>query len=288
MSESKEVTELSHALISNFILKAKILSILFGTVLFFQICALIVVSTSTDLIGKTIPPKMVVTGPSLLAVVFVLEIIAFRYLRNKLQNGSEVKSSFIYLSTFVEVSFPCLIMFLVGNFIKNATTLSPMLIVNSPLLIILFIMIILSSLLLDSKLSLFAGAIAGVEYLAINVVFLKLDANVTPIDFGNAAVKSILLVVSGLIAGFVSKKIREAVVSSLYSKNELIHNLDLRVAEKTAEVVAQKDEIENKNVLLEEKQKEILDSIHYARRIQRTLLPSEKYIARHVHGFKKR
>jgi hypothetical protein len=32
--------------------------------------------------------------------------------------------------------------------------------------------------------------------------------------------------------------------------------------------------------MIEEKQKEILDSIHYAKRIQRTLMPSEKYIAR--------
>jgi hypothetical protein len=30
--------------------------------------------------------------------------------------------------------------------------------------------------------------------------------------------------------------------------------------------------------LVEEKQKEILDSIHYAKRIQRSLLPTEKYI----------
>lgn len=32
--------------------------------------------------------------------------------------------------------------------------------------------------------------------------------------------------------------------------------------------------------IIEEKQREILDSIHYARRIQRSLLPTEKYIAR--------
>jgi tetratricopeptide (TPR) repeat protein len=35
-----------------------------------------------------------------------------------------------------------------------------------------------------------------------------------------------------------------------------------------------------KNKVIEEKQKEILDSIHYAKRIQQSLLPPEKYIAR--------
>lgn len=39
-------------------------------------------------------------------------------------------------------------------------------------------------------------------------------------------------------------------------------------------------EISLQKSLIEEKQKEILDSIYYARRIQRSLLPNEKYIAR--------
>ncbi len=38
--------------------------------------------------------------------------------------------------------------------------------------------------------------------------------------------------------------------------------------------------LELKNRIIEEKQKEILDSIHYAKRIQESLLPSEKYIER--------
>ncbi len=49
--------------------------------------------------------------------------------------------------------------------------------------------------------------------------------------------------------------------------------LEQKVKERTAEVVAQKE-------LLEEKQKEILDSIRYAKRIQTSLLPTEKLIAR--------
>ncbi|MCC7303258.1 MAG: tetratricopeptide repeat protein [Bacteroidia bacterium] len=40
----------------------------------------------------------------------------------------------------------------------------------------------------------------------------------------------------------------------------------------------QKSEIENQKILVEEKQKEILDSIHYAKRIQNSLMPTEKYI----------
>ncbi|MBA2610514.1 MAG: tetratricopeptide repeat protein [Bacteroidetes bacterium] len=38
----------------------------------------------------------------------------------------------------------------------------------------------------------------------------------------------------------------------------------------------------HQKILIEEKQKEILDSIHYAKRIQTSLLPSEKYLEKHL------
>lgn len=50
-----------------------------------------------------------------------------------------------------------------------------------------------------------------------------------------------------------------------------------QVEKKTAEVVKQKD-------LLEEKQREILDSIHYASRIQRALLTSDNYIKNNLNA----
>lgn len=42
------------------------------------------------------------------------------------------------------------------------------------------------------------------------------------------------------------------------------------------------EEIMHQKGLIEEKQKEILDSIYYARRIQRSLLPNEKYVSKHL------
>lgn len=43
---------------------------------------------------------------------------------------------------------------------------------------------------------------------------------------------------------------------------------------------AQKEEIYRQKLLVDEKQKEIMDSIKYARRIQNSLMPTEKYISR--------
>ncbi len=48
----------------------------------------------------------------------------------------------------------------------------------------------------------------------------------------------------------------------------------------------QKHVIEHQKELVEEKQKEILDSIYYARRIQSSLMPREKYIDKHLRRLK--
>lgn len=49
----------------------------------------------------------------------------------------------------------------------------------------------------------------------------------------------------------------------------------------------QKEEVELQKDLVEEKNKEVLDSIRYAKRIQRSLLPTEKYIDRSLKRLKK-
>ncbi|MCC7301862.1 MAG: tetratricopeptide repeat protein [Bacteroidia bacterium] len=53
-------------------------------------------------------------------------------------------------------------------------------------------------------------------------------------------------------------------------------------------IAAQKGEVERQKNLVEEKQKEILDSIHYARRIQRSLLPTDSYINKSINKLRDR
>lgn len=49
----------------------------------------------------------------------------------------------------------------------------------------------------------------------------------------------------------------------------------------------QKQIIEEQKEIVEEKQREVMDSIHYARRIQQSLLPTEKYIEKNLQRLKK-
>jgi serine phosphatase RsbU (regulator of sigma subunit) len=64
----------------------------------------------------------------------------------------------------------------------------------------------------------------------------------------------------------------------LYSYRLKRENIRLEgiITERTAEVVRQKDEIYEKNIVLVHQKKEIEDSIRYAQRIQSAVLPSEK------------
>lgn len=60
-----------------------------------------------------------------------------------------------------------------------------------------------------------------------------------------------------------------------------------RVTQKQKRIIEeQKEMVEKQKLLVEEKQKEVLDSIHYAKRIQTALLPSEKYIEKNIRRLK--
>jgi len=59
------------------------------------------------------------------------------------------------------------------------------------------------------------------------------------------------------------------------SISNLVHGLEDTVRERTAEVVMQKD-------IIEEKQKEVLDSINYAKRIQYTLLANDSFLRKYL------
>jgi serine phosphatase RsbU (regulator of sigma subunit) len=53
------------------------------------------------------------------------------------------------------------------------------------------------------------------------------------------------------------------------------------VAQKQKLIIeAQKDEVDDAYRQLHEKNKQVMDSINYARRIQNSLLPTEKFISR--------
>lgn len=90
----------------------------------------------------------------------------------------------------------------------------------------------------------------------------------------------ILFVIGGLLlvilfAGFIFRSLR------ITRKQKNI------IEEQKNIVEIQKQEVELQKIIVEEHQKEIIDSIVYARRIQQSLLPTEKYIEKNLNRLRK-
>jgi serine phosphatase RsbU (regulator of sigma subunit) len=68
----------------------------------------------------------------------------------------------------------------------------------------------------------------------------------------------------------------------LFNRNKLKQKANTELGRKNTLIEKQKGEVEHQKAMVEEKQKEILDSIHYAGRIQRAVITSDSYIAAHL------
>jgi serine phosphatase RsbU (regulator of sigma subunit)/ligand-binding sensor domain-containing protein len=82
----------------------------------------------------------------------------------------------------------------------------------------------------------------------------------------------VLLICLIIISGYCIIKYRER---AFIKKQEILEN---RIQERTAEVVAKADEIRLQKDMIQEKNKELTDSIFYAQRIQQSILPDELQI----------
>lgn len=80
----------------------------------------------------------------------------------------------------------------------------------------------------------------------------------------------IIIVLAVLFAGFIFSRLR------------ITHRQKNIIEEQKKTVEQQKDMVEVQKHFVEEKQREVMDSIHYAKRIQEALLPSKKYIDKNL------
>ena len=126
--------------------------------------------------------------------------------------------SFLYGNTFIETSIPSVVIIIFASEYNPATALI------SPIVFFYFLFIILSIFDLDLKLSIFAGFVASVEYLILaffyhNQITFNDDLSVLNM-FPLYVAKSLFLLMAGVVAGFVSLKIRKNIFSSFHTIQE--------------------------------------------------------------------
>lgn len=117
-----------------------------------------------------------------------------------------------YVSAFIETSVPSLALIITAGF------LTPIYSLFTPAPFVYALLIVLSTLRLDSKLCVFTGAVAAVEYWLISWIFVATTPpeSVAPILIGAPPhiLKGFLLLLTGVAAGLVTKQIKKRILSS--------------------------------------------------------------------------
>ncbi len=137
-----------------------------------------------------------------------------------IQNKIEVKNFVRYFGTLIETSIPSFSIFFLGLSYGKQIVGS-----LTPPAFVYFFFIILSALRLDKKLSIFTGAIAGIEYCLLSLYALKITTNTSGLDrvFLEPPIyvaKSIMLLIAGIIAGFVTDQIGKGILKSFHVVEE--------------------------------------------------------------------
>lgn len=244
--------------------------VIFLVVLVFQITSASI-ALANDLFEWEFIRKILFVPLFLISVV-IEEILVLRYINKKLESGETIKTRTFYLVSLLEISFPTIV-FTVGTIIVTDSGIaSAYMILNSPPEFLYFIFLITSSFLLNSALCITLGVVAAIEYLLLCIFFLG-DGDMK--EFMLSATKSLLLLGTGILTGVISGTIRKSVIESLEAQRAMIEDLDIKVKERTSELNLQKE-------IVEEKNKEIIDSINYAKRIQYTLLAHQELLDKNL------
>jgi adenylate cyclase len=134
-----------------------------------------------------------------------------------LRSGARSSAWRGYGYAFVETSLPTLVI------LYYATFLGPVQALLMPSSFVYFLFILLSTLRLDFALSAFTGLVAAVEYAGVTLFWGSLDTTVTePVlsSLPQHLAKAGILLVTGVAAGFVARRLRGSFTRALESLEE--------------------------------------------------------------------
>ncbi len=269
--------ELKKATFRNLAVKSKIMAIIFSFILLFQFIVVSLAYSKTTLFSTGFMRFTPIIGIFLIFSAFLIELKTHHHLNRVIAQGKDINYRIVYLVTLTEICFPTVILFYAGFVILKANIPFQQQLISSPPTLMYYIMIILSSLMIDRKLCIISGIVGAIGYLTA-AMYVMHNMPMAEIDTPNILFRSLFLVLAGIISGYVSVKIKESLTDSISAKDALIHQLDSLVNEKTIEITRQKEEIEARN-------KDITDSINYANRIQKAVIATEDYLDKYCEDY---
>lgn len=180
---------------------------------------------------------------------FIRELVVRNLLKKREQDKKKIKKYSQYINTFIESSYPTILLALGVSYWNNSTSL------YSPAVLLYFFVIILSTLSLDFGISLFTGAVCALEYLAVTIYSNLYLEEITSTSIVNSAYfqfgKIFILFMSGVLAGIVALQLRRRITLSFRiqsERNKIINLFGQQVSpEIVTELITQKESIETKN-----------------------------------------
>jgi len=213
---SQHVVSLDQEEIKSEFLRSRILVILFSALL--VIAFLNYLLMERDLVNYYGGYKTFIKLASFIAGFICYQLLTLAFLKRRMDEGLRTPVWYKVFHTMVEISFPSVIMFVL------MIGLDQLSFIDTPIMVSYFLFIILSILHLDYRINIFAGALAGVQYAAITYYGFTY-VNAIPefkalLPANTHYIRSVILLLSGGAAAFVSAELKSRVKAALDFRKE--------------------------------------------------------------------
>ncbi len=180
-------------------------------------------------------------------IIIFYESFVHYFLRKRILLFIKRRYVFAYLNVFSEISLLSVLFIFILEYTHQTVIL------QSPATLTYFIFIVLSTLRLDAKLSVFTGILAAFEFIAVSIYYSSQFSNV-PVDRFHPDLtgmqylgQGVILIISGIAAGFVANLIKKKMIISwenVKEKNEIIDLFGQQISPQIAtSILAKKDEL---------------------------------------------
>ncbi len=221
-------------------LRAKLLAWIF----FYGIAVLFVIRFFlTDYVQKYIDnPNLIFIFQGTLLLFIFRESIVIRTINKRLASDRDINYRLRYLSNLIEINYPTIVLIIIGLQLKSIAILF------TPIVYFYFLIITLSTLSLEFKISILVGITAAIGYISIFLFYINSsDGNIENNFLGIELIhygKAGILVLAGFVAGFVAKQIKKKIVNvnnALLERNKIINMFGQQISSSIVDELLKND-----------------------------------------------
>lgn len=231
--------ELRKEILASEKLRAKLLAFVSATAI---LILFIVKMFFTSEVVKNFTPEFVYITQATFLLFVIREIIVIKFIDKKLNSGKDVPESFRYITNIIEISLPTIILLSMGFVLETTEVLI------SPVIFFYFLIIILSTLSLEFKISASIGIVAAVEYLVLYYLFISLyvqnDHDALYNNLLLHVAKASLLIVAGVIAGLVASEIKKRMINvnkALSERSKVVNMFGQQISSSIVDYLIEND-----------------------------------------------